>query len=846
VARDAFEVWPPPRVSEVDPKTFGVAVGLGGAGGLNPYVRRDIDSALDEALKNNPAVVVSTPRGAGASRTVYEALNRVRPDARLLIPIRAGEFDPDALDGVDLDGPMVLWLDKLGAHWDARGARLLDAVRGWLDRSRERWFVATVYDGEPDVLGSEGATRLPGMRLRLESALTDTEVDAMRRIYGHVGTTELIGFNPPTLAFTPDALSGFSNSIRDLAGSLGSAEVTASRVADEIRQRHGDYAGRRLGSVSLDTDVGVRRPVSEWLSQARACYDPEALARSPHKVINGRLVLAALAALDPPLADALGEVTLAELAKECEVHPVPPQPPAREHVRWLVDEPVGLDGDELGRRAVATALHQQLRELVRDFPGRSFLVHIDGAWGAGKSTLLRLLRESVQRSAEEHWLIVSYDAWRQSRVGPPWLTLLQAVRTGVRSVRRNVWSRALFWLRERTRLVSRWQWIALFVMAAVAAGLAALLIRADTHPTLSRWGDVVKLVGGLVPVVGAVWLLARSVGIFISLDSRRSARAFLETRSDPMEDLTDHFHWLLRRAGRPVLLLVDDLDRCTETFVVEMLDAVQKLMRDDRSDRGGTTGQPGPGLLVVVAADGRWVRNSYDNAYASLAGAVREPGVTVGTLFLEKLFQLTVPVPRLSEDLKAEYLRDLLAERPAVTGLGDADPQLVKRLAEARHDQVLDVLASAPAIERVKAAETAIDKLVVQPDAQRGTRHALEPYAPLLDPRPRAMKRFVMAYSLLRAVRTAEGSVVGVGPLALWIVLQTRWPMLASYLQELPDAVRLFSVPVDRIPASTPPELVPLFTDPSGELRAVMNHPDGPLDARTIRACSGQELGVAG
>src|SRR6185503_372653 len=98
----------------------------------------------------------------------------------------------------------------------------------------------------------------------------------------------------------------------------------------------------------------------------------------------------------------------------------------REHVRWLTDEPVGLDGDELRRRGVATALLAQLETLVENYPGRSFLVHVDGPWGAGKSTLLRFLQETAQQRKANGWMVVSYDAWRQSRVGPPWLTLLQA------------------------------------------------------------------------------------------------------------------------------------------------------------------------------------------------------------------------------------------------------------------------------------------------------------------------------------------------------------------------------------------------------------------------------------
>src|SRR4029450_10009259 len=84
----------------------------------------------------------------------------------------------------------------------------------------------------------------------------------------------------------------------------------------------------------------------------------------------------------------------------------------------------------------------------------------------------------------------------------------------------------------------------------------------------------------LLSVVGRVWLGPKSLGRFVSLDSRRAARAFLDNRTDPMEDLAEHFAWLRRKAGRPVLLPIHDLDRCPETFVVELLDAVQKLIRD--------------------------------------------------------------------------------------------------------------------------------------------------------------------------------------------------------------------------------------------------------------------------
>jgi len=93
---------------------------------------------------------------------------------------------------------------------------------------------------------------------------------------------------------------------------------------------------------------------------------------------------------------------------------------------------------------------------------------------------------------------------------------------------------------------------------------------------------------------------------------------------------------------------------------------------------------------------------------------------------------------------------------------------------------------------------------------------------------------------MLHAVRLAEGSVLETGPLALWTILQIRWPMLGSFLQSTPDAVQLFDAPLERVAAGVPAALVTLFTNPPADLRAVMNHPDGPLDARKIAESSGQ------
>ena len=251
-------------------------------------------------------------------------------------------------------------------------------------------------------------------------------------------------------------------------------------------------------------------------------------------------------------------------------------------------------------------------------------------------------------------------------------------------------------------------------------------------------------------------------------------------------------------------------------------------------------------LMVVVAADGRWLRSSYDNTYASLASAVKEPGATIGSLFLEKIFQLSVPVPTLSDDLRSAYLASMLAETRGRSQLmAGSSTELVQRTARSGTGRPTRRTGGRAPIERVKAASEAVRLLVVEDHARAVTRHALEQYAELLDPTQRAMKRFVMEYFMLRAVRTAEGSVAERGPLALWTIVLTRWPLLAEFLRNSPPSVQLFESSPQQIPSFVPADLIDLFLDPPPELRNVMNHPDGPLDAKRIRDASGQGMVIA-
>ena len=112
--------------------------------------------------------------------------------------------------------------------------------------------------------------------------------------------------------------------------------------------------------------------------------------------------------------------------------------------------------------------------------------------------------------------------------------------------------------------------------------------------------------------------------------------------------------------------------------------------------------------------------------------------------------------------------------------------------------------------------------------------HLLERYADLLDPNPRAAKRFLMAYSVNYAARLSEGGDFGSKTLALWTLLSIRWPTLADWvLERLPDK-SLEPVAEEGYPSQ-------LLHDPEVN-RVVRSDLGGPLDRDEVLRCCGYRV----
>lgn len=510
-----------------------------------------------------------------------------------------------------------------------------------------------------------------------------------------------------------------------------------------------------------------------------------------------------------------------------------------DYVAWQPDDPAARD--LLYRQPLARALAIQLRRCSDDEAAGSFLVHVDGPWGAGKTTLMDLLGDELGND----WLVIRFNAWRQSKVGAPWWALLAPLRRDLLRGRRlpvRGWAR-ITETGARIRRTGGPFGLAVLVLALLATGLFFLLRPGKV--TFTSTSSIAQAATALIAALATLWAGSRVAGRFFLWDSARGARLYEQSSASPMDDIAEHFSWLIAKAGRPVAFFIDDLDRCPDSYVVELLETVQTLVRE--SARAGRGKPP----CFVVAGDGAWIRQSFETAYSTFSTVVGQPGQPLGYLFLDKLFQLRVTVPRVDAARRDAYLMHLLgreAQRSPLPLDSLLSPSLARVGRSVSEGEVLDAVRQASAGIQPQVAAVAVDRLL-SPEIAADTEHQLQQYAPLLPPNPRAMKRFINEYSILRVVRVLEGSFIRTAPLALWSLISIRWPSLADYLRSCPEAISLASplwgndsengqaLPPE-LPGKVPPEFLDLLSDP--ELRAIVHfHPGSPFTPQQVAQCCG-------
>jgi hypothetical protein len=425
------------------------------------------------------------------------------------------------------------------------------------------------------------------------------------------------------------------------------------------------------------------------------------------------------------------------------------------------------------------------------------------------------------------WIVAEFNAWRNQHINPPWWPLYVNMYNEMKK-KFNIFKRIGEWHWRLT--AGRFGYVITFVIVFWFIAIAFHFF--NVKNTSVAWAgiadEISKIVALITTLAGGVVAFTQS----LNLGSARAAKSFEEYAQNPMNAIRDRFTKLLNWLPKNVRLVVtiDDLDRCTSDYVVALLEGIQTLYRQGN-------------IVFIIAADKKWINACFEEKYANLSNLIKEPGKPLGTLFLEKTFQLCTPVPGIPKELKKDLWKELISLKPEkiMSNVEEVENEVHNSIKDTKEDSVL-IKKVNESKERPIHEQIAIRSEVVvhlaSPGVLQRTEHTLKPFAPLLDDNPRAMKRFVNAYSVNRALSTLSFSDIELNDLAQWTILSMRWPLLAEYLCTDLDLVnKLIKNDLTDIDSN----VIQLIKSDQKNIKKVINDSEGigfgPLTKEIVEKC---------
>lgn len=634
-----------------------------------------------------------------------------------------------------------------------------------------------------------------------------------------------------------------SDAVR-LAHSRHSAEkLTAYDAVTELLKTHPEYADGRAGSFDVGTaPTDVQRLLFiEWLARVRPLFDSALVDR-----LTTRMVVWGLALLDSRLRDRLerdGFLT-AFLSRTTEGILSPEGLALLTQANVLPGTAITSDAwtarDDLEYELYAATI---AAFIVDDRTRAPLTIGIKAPWGGGKTSLMRMIRrrldpatEPTDASAgtsEKHLKVnellrdtrgrtseqaaqklerdcqiegasrttIWFNAWKYQSSEQLWAGLAHAIVSQLEQ-RMTVIKRERFWASLHVRRLHP---------GAIRRGIYRTLVtRLLPWAITAAVGGIVAAAGAFIPGVAVSGVaLVGAVGRWLRFLREDVAATSPELVRDPgYEGKLGFLHLVDEDMKRilavakatpesPLVVFVDDLDRCSYTTVAQVIEALNVFLAGDFDN-----------CIFVIGMEPDLVAAQIHVAYEKLFDRLgEERSGDLGWRFLEKMVQLPVALPPPSHGSVDRYVDALLgaaaeAECEAAD-LGD-DADEVREIEELLKEEHIATAADVrPALDRVRerAAQVAplttrrraaIQKVGRKEFAQRlkeedpEVRRMLRRLVGDLPPNPREIKRFINVfrfYAYIQHWREDAGlpapTLDGVAKLAL---LAVRYPHLLSEL----------------------------------------------------------------
>lgn len=497
-------------------------------------------------------------------------------------------------------------------------------------------------------------------------------------------------------------------------------------------------------------------------------------------------------------------------------------------IRALADTP--SDIDLLQFADYADALVDFIKS---DETQKPLTIAIDAAWGMGKTTLMKMIQRrldgtvdgSPQQSTQvgatndqnEHngstkpaFPNIWFNAWQYDQEDSLWAALVLEILDQLGKQFTPIQKAGFWWSRTQKRLGKRNMFLQIaFRLLPFLLGIFVLLAILLSVAWLWQGNAFIETIKRIfLPITGALAglsLIYASVkdiyARFVKPLDQRIAQYVREPnykdRIGFLAQFKDDFTAIVEAAtsdGKwPLIIFIDDLDRCAPPKPVEIIEAINLLLDSHY-------------CVFVMGMDTTTVAGSIEAKYKDLLTylvADAAPGeLTLGQRFLEKIIQITFHLPRADAAVVQTFIDTILV----ASKKGEQQPppkeqvmevaQLIE--AEQRAGKSLDAAADAVRQIRTDISDSTLieakeDVRAKSFDDSQVVQDVIRQVAPFLELNPRKIKRFINLFRLQALIANRRGlletEVIKLDTLARWIVISTRWPGMVDALLDKEDFI---------------------------------------------------------
>ncbi|MEX6689197.1 P-loop NTPase fold protein [Danxiaibacter flavus] len=290
-----------------------------------------------------------------------------------------------------------------------------------------------------------------------------------------------------------------------------------------------------------------------------------------------------------------------------------------------------------------------LINIINDESVLPITIGVFGDWGSGKSSILQIVKEEFDGVDDKDSLCIHFNGWTFEGYDDAKAALLDSIvkelegnkkisaeiKDTIKEKARKLW-KSINWMRGAGMVMKN---VALPAVSAYFTGGLSLVPFAIQK--ITEWGDnPEKIIEKLKSEEGK-----EIYNAFVKdrkEKDKNSTNAVAEFRKD-FSDLLEATN--LKR----LIVIIDDLDRCSPERIIENLEAIKLFLNVSKT-------------AFLIGADPRIVKYAIEHKYKNNR-EIEEDNNRIIIDYLEKLIQLPYSLPRLSESEVETYISMLICKK---------------------------------------------------------------------------------------------------------------------------------------------------------------------------------------